>query len=95
MEGKHAKKFVWETPEAPKVISYEPPKEEWYKARIRTLEKENLQLRNELEKRAEYYGMGKDAFEKNYNDIADENAKLRDENERLKAALIREATRDV
>ena len=97
MEGKHAKKetFTWAKPEAPKVISYDPPKDEWYEARIHTLEKENAQLRAELEKRAEYYGMGKDAFEKNYNELADENARLREENAKLKKALINSEIRNV
>lgn len=95
--AKHAKKdaFTWVKPEEPKVISYDPPKEEWLLARINTLARENTQLRAELEKRAEWYGMGKDAFEKNYNELADENARLREENGRLKSALIREAIRDV
>ena len=97
MEGRHAKKetFTWQKPEEPEVISYEPPKEEWFLARIHTLERENVQLRAELEKRAEWYGMGKDAFDARHNEMADEIAKLRDENTRLRTALIREAIRDV
>ena len=97
MEGRHAKKetFTWAKPEAPKVISYEPPKEEWFLARIHTLERENVKLRAELEKRAEWYGMGKDAFDARHNEMAEEIAKLRDENTRLRTALIREAIRDV
>ena len=97
-DARHAKKdnFKWGMPVVqPEVISYDPPKDEWFKARISTLERENRELREEIEKRAEWYGMGKDAFEKNYNELADENARLREENDRLKTALIREAIRDV
>ena len=97
-DARHAKKdsFKWGMPVVqPEVISYDPPKDDFYKARISTLERENRELREEIEKRAEWYGMGKDAFEKNYNELADENARLREENDRLKTALIREAIRDV
>ena len=97
MEGRRAKKetFTWAKPEAPEVISYDPPKDDFYKARISALEAENMKLRAELEKRAEWYGMGKDAFDARHNEMADEIAKLRDENTRLRTALIREAIRDV
>lgn len=48
--GKHDKPttFQWETPEV-KVYRYEPPKDEFYKARITTLEKENRELSKEVE----------------------------------------------
>lgn len=45
MEGKHAKKFVWETPEAPKVISYDVPDSDYLKNKITALEKKNERIR--------------------------------------------------
>ena len=96
-DAKHAKKeaFTWVKPEEPEVISYEPPKEEWFLARIHTLEKENVKLRAEIEKRAEWYGMGKDAFDARHEEMAAELTRLREENSRLKEAFVREAIRDV
>ena len=94
--GKHDKpNFKWEKPEGPGVavekISYDPPKNEWYEARIRTLEKENADLNRELE-----------AMKKNvdrlYGAIAEMNettAELDAENAKLKAALVRAALREV
>ena len=47
--GKHDKtNFTWEKPEI-KVIRYDPPNDEYYKARISTLEKENQELNREVE----------------------------------------------
>ena len=48
--GKHDKEasFHWEKPEV-KVIRYDQPKDEFYKARITTLEKENQELNREVE----------------------------------------------
>lgn len=95
METKKAT-FSWESPDKEIVkISYEPPKDEFYKARISTLEQENVKLREELEKRAEWYGMGKDAYDAKHQELVEENQRLVDENLRLRAALIREAIRDV
>lgn len=95
METKKAT-FSWESPDKEIVkISYEPPKDEFYKARISTLEQENVKLREELEKRAEWYGMGKDAFDARSTELVEEISRLREENSRLRAALIREAIRDV
>lgn len=76
-------------------FSWDAPADEFYKARISTLEKENLRLREELEKRAAWYGMGKEAFDARHKELVDENQKLVDENMRLRTALIREAIRDV
>ena len=98
MEARHAKQemsFSWVQPEEVEHISYEPPKDDFYKARISTLERENAQLRAELEKRAEWYGMGRNAFDDRQRELVDEISKLRDENSKLKTALIREAIRDV
>ncbi len=92
--GKHDK-FNWQMPtEEPAVITYEPPKDDFYKARISTLEKENLQLRAELEKRANWYGMGKDAFDARRRELVEENQRLTEENIKLREALIREAIRE-
>lgn len=88
--------FTWDKPiQEPIKLSYEPPRDEFYKARITTLEQENVKLREELEKRAEWYGMGKDAFDARREEMSEEITKLKEENSRLRAALIREAIRDV
>lgn len=81
--------------EYPERISYDPPGDEFYKARISALEKENLKLRAEIEKRANWYGMGKDAFDARHKELVEELETLREENLRLRDALIREAIRDV
>ncbi len=88
--------FTWGAPiQEPVKISYDPPKDDFYKARISALEKENLKLRAEIEKRANWYGMGKDAYDAKHQELVEENQRLVDENLRLRAALIREAIRDV
>ena len=94
--GKHDK-FNWQIPqtEQPAVISFEPPKDDFYKARISALEKENLKLRAEIEKRANWYGIGKDAFDARHEEMAAELTKLREENSKLKEAFVREAIRNV
>lgn len=76
-------------------FSWSVPADDYYKARISALENENEKLRNELKKRAEWYGMGKEAFDARRRELVDENQKLVDENVRLRTALIREAIRDV
>ena len=76
-------------------FSWDAPEDDYYKARISTLEKENSKLREELQKRAAWYGMGRDAFDARQNELVEENQKLFDENVRLRTALIREAIRDV
>ena len=81
--------------EYPERISYDPPRDEFYKARISALEKENLKLRAEIEKRANWYGMGKDAYDAKHQELVEELETLREENLRLRDALIREAIRDV
>lgn len=92
--AKHAKpNFNWEAPEIT-VMKYDPPKDDFYKARISTLERENIQLREELEKRAEWYGMGKDAFDARQKELVEENQRLTEENIKLREALIREAIRE-
>lgn len=95
--ARHAKQevFKWEKPEQPKVISYDPPKDDFYKARISTLERENRELRAEIEKRAEWYGMGKDAFDERQNALIEEIDKLRTENTKLRVALINAELRNV
>ena len=49
--GKHDKK------EQQTVFRWEPPKDEWYKARISTLEKENDRLRQDLDEREKCIGV--------------------------------------
>ena len=95
--GKHDKtEFRWTTPTVePETISYDPPKDDFYKARITTLEKENRKLREELDNRAKWYGTGKDTFNEKLTELHKENEKLADENWKLRNALIREAIRDV
>ena len=94
--GKHDK-FNWQMPQTqqPEVISFDPPKDDFYKARISALEKENLKLREEIEKRANWYGIGKDAFDARHEEMAAELTKLREENSKLKKAFVREAIRNV
>ncbi len=94
--GKHDK-FQWQMPQTqqPEVISFDPPKDDFYKARISALEKENLKLREEIEKRASWYGMGKDAFDARHEEMIAELAKLKEENIKLKKAFVREAIRNV
>ena len=94
--GKHDK-FNWQMPQTtePAVISFDPPKDDFYKARISALEKENLKLRAEIEKRANWYGIGKDAFDARHEEMAAELTKLREENSKLKEAFVREAVRNV
>ena len=94
--GKHDK-FNWQMPQTtePAVISFDPPKDDFYKARISALEKENLKLRAEIEKRANWYGIGKDAFDARHEEMAAELTKLREENSKLKEAFVREAIRNV
>jgi hypothetical protein len=88
--------FTWGAPiQEPVKISCDPPKDDFYKARISALEKENLKLRAEIEKRANWYGMGKDAYDAKHQELVEENQRLVDENLRLRTALIREAIRDV
>ena len=97
-DARHAKKdsFKWGMPVVqPEVISYDPPKDDFYKARISTLERENRELREEIEKRAEWYGMGKDAFDERQNALIEEIDKLRTENTKLRVALINAELRNV
>ena len=94
--GKHDK-FNWQMPQTqqPEVISFDPPKDDFYKARISALEKENLKLRAEIEKRANWYGIGKDAFDERQRELVEEAEKLRAENSKLRIALINAEIRNV
>jgi len=76
-------------------LSFEPASDDFYRARINTLEKENEHLKAELEKRASYYSMGRDQFDKYCKEISDENDKLREKVMKLERALLREVTKDV
>lgn len=91
--GKHD--FKWATEEEIRKLSYEPPKDDFYKARIATLERENAALRDQMEKRSEFYGMGKQSFEKLYKEVSEENDRLRDRVARLEIALVNSEIRDV
>lgn len=87
--GKHDKtEFRWATPAVePEKISYDPPKDDFYKARINALEKENRKLREQLEKRAVWYGAGKEAYDEKMSELYEENKKLRKENRMLSRAI--------
>ena len=89
--GKHDKtEFRWAAPTAePETISYDPPKDEYYRARITTLEKENKKLREQLEKRAVWYGAGKEAYDEKMSELYEENKRLRKENRMLNRAIGR------
>ena len=89
--AKHEMKAPWERT----VLSYDPPTDEFYKARINTLEAENAKLRADLEKRAEWYGIGKDAYDQKMQELSEENAKLCEENWKLRNALIEVELRHV
>ena len=91
--AKHEMKAPWDKTGV--MISYNPAPDEFYKARISTLEKENAQLRADLEKRAEWYGMGKDAYDQKMKELSEENAKLCEENWKLRNALIAVELRSV
>lgn len=95
--GKHDKtEFRWTAPAVePEKISYDPPKDEYYKARITTLEKENRKLREELDNRAKWYGTGKDVFDEKLTELHKENERLADENWKLRNALIAADIRNV
>lgn len=95
--GKHDRQdFEWKMPNVkPLTISYEPARDDFYKARISALEKENAKLHEKLEQNANFYGMGKESFEKLYKEVSAENDRLRDRIAALEQALIREAIRDV
>ena len=69
--------------------------DDFYRARIAKLERENSSLREQLEKRAVWYGAGKEAYDEKLTELHKENEKLADENWKLRNALIREAIRDV
>ena len=86
MEAKHAKT---------EVITVNIDELEYYKERNQSLARENLALKEKLEKKDEAYGMGKGVFEEHIKHLQEENARLSHENARLQQALIREAIRDV
>ena len=87
--AKHEMKAPWE-----RTISYDPPTDEFYKARINTLEAENAKLRADLEKRAEWYGIGKDAYDQKMQELSEENAKLCEENHNLMIILAKAELRN-
>lgn len=62
---------------------------EWYEARIKTLERENLDLHKEMQA-VEYGAEMKDGI---INELRSEIDELRAQNERLRDAIIREVTR--
>lgn len=58
--GKHDKKEEQTT-----VFSWQPMPDDWYKARIQTLEKENLELRKQIEKNNVDWSIVKEVKEAN------------------------------
>ena len=84
--GKHDKDVMF---------SWDNPNSEFYKERIKTLEMENAKLREELERKANAYSMGKDVFEEHFRVLNAENDELRDRVRRLERALINAEIRDV
>ena len=81
--------FKWGAPiQEPVKISYDPPKDDFYKARISALEKENLKLRAEISEwmeqpedvlsYAQFPKVALDFFEKRRNARAGINGKLLD-----------------
>lgn len=56
--------FRWGSPEEQiKVISFDPPKDDFYKARINTLERENLALHKKIEELEKNIGIAEIAME--------------------------------
>lgn len=105
-----ATNFRWGSPEEQiKVISFDPPKDDFYKARISTLEKENLKLNeriNELEKSIGIAEMAMehqetvcDGISNELNEIInekdDEIEVLKERIKILEAAIVKGALREV
>ena len=61
--------------------------DDFYRARIARLERENSSLREQLEKRAVWYGAGKEAYDEKMSELYEENKRLRKENRMLNRAI--------
>ena len=109
METKQAS-FRWESPEEQiKVISYDPPKDDFYRARINTLERENLALHKKIEELEKSIGIAEIAMEHQetisdgisnelneiINEKDDEIEVLKGKIKMLEAAIVKGALREV
>ena len=103
--GKHDKEatFKWGRPEVEAVkITYEPPRDDFYKARISTLERENYELRQRVRQLEIEVGRAEQIIDHDEEitngliaEYKDEINDLRLQNEELKEALVRAALREV
>ena len=103
--GKHDKEtnFKWEKPEVEAVrISFDPPKDDFYKARISTLERENYELRQRVRQLEIEVGRMEQIVDHDEEitngliaEYKDEIDDLKLQNEELKEALVRAALREV
>ena len=103
--GKHNKEsnFKWGRPEVEAVkISFDPPKDDFYKARISALAKENYDLRETISKLEIEVGRLEQIVDHDEEitngliaEYKDEIADLKLQNEELKEALVRAALREV
>ena len=103
--GKHEKQtnFKWGGPEVKAVkITYEPPKDDFYKARISTLERENYELREKVRELEIEVGRAEQIIDHDEEitngliaEYKDEIDDLKLQNEELKEALVRAALREV
>ena len=97
--GKHDKQseFKWDMPEISNVqeeqtvlkISYQPPKDDFYKARISTLERENQELYSKLAKEEEANAREFDMKMGIIGELREELAELKEENAKLKDMYIK------
>lgn len=103
--GKHDKEanFKWGRPEVEAVkISFDPPKDDFYKARISALARENYELRETISKLEIEVGRLEQIVDKDEEitngliaEYKDEIDDLKLQNEELKEALVRAALREV
>ena len=103
--GKHEKQtnFKWGRPEVEAVkISYDPPKDDFYKARISALARENYELRETISKLEIEAGRLEQIIDHDEEitngliaEYKDEIDDLKLQNEELKEALVRAALREV
>ena len=93
IEPKHAKKaqanFDW----APVKLSYEPPRDEFYKARIQKLETENAELKNTVKALEKEVARMDRVYDRTADRIDDVIAEKDELIAKLKDAIIREVIR--
>ena len=95
--------FTWGAPtQEPVKISYDPPKDDFYKARISTLERENYELREKVRELEIEVGRAEQIIDHDEEitngliaEYKDEIDDLKLQNEELKEALVRAALREV